>query len=83
MFGYGKPRFQGTKKEWNELQHKIAWKIDILSIYPFIVVKCPHCDAINVHNSTTYPFNHHHKCKLRGYYDDYACPGYYIGIITE
>jgi hypothetical protein len=70
MFGYGKPRFQGTKKEWNQLHGKLIF---YLSCY---------CYAINVHNTTTYPFNHH-KCKLRCYYDDYACPGYYIGIITE
>lgn len=47
-FGYYKPKFNGTVEEWNQLRNTIAWQHESLSIYPSIVVQCPHCGAINV-----------------------------------
>jgi hypothetical protein len=86
MFGYGKPAFDKSDKKWIQLQHKIAWKIDTLSIYPFIIVKCPHCNAINLHNIHLHALNRHQQCQLQRYQGiqvDYECPGYYIGIVTD
>ena len=85
-FGLYKNFFEGTNKEWKRLQNKIAWQIDILSNYPSIVVKCPHCGAINVHNIKREKLNTHKVCKLQrfnGNYIYYECPGYRLGIITD
>jgi hypothetical protein len=85
-FGIFKPIYKGTIQDWNQLQNKIAWCINDLTIYPKIVVQCPHCGSINVHNLNNQKLYKHIKCSLyryNGYYIYYECPGYKIGIITE
>ena len=85
-FGIFKPKLKFTKQEWEVLRNTIAWQIDILFVYPFIVVKCPHCGAHNVHNITRQNLNTHKVCKLQPYkgnYVEYLCPGYKLGIFVD
>lgn len=85
LFGYDKKPFEGTKEEWEKLQNKIAWWIEHSSLYPFIVVKCPHCGSSNSHNVTNNLYKHK-ECNLH-YYKGvrvyYECPGYKLGIYTN
>ena len=81
-FGYDKKPFDGTKEEWENLQNKIAWWVEPMSNYPFVVVNCPHCGSNNVHNVSD-NFHKHRECNLH-YYKGvrvfYECPGYKLGI---
>jgi phage FluMu protein Com len=80
-FGISKVKFKGTKEEWDILRNTIAWQNEVLSNYSTIVVKCPHCGAINSH--TIEKLDKHKACKLNlydGIKIKYECPGYKIGI---
>lgn len=80
-FGPGKPEFNGTAKEWNELKEKIAWAHDKGSDYPLLRVLCPHCGSQNTHTHNQ-SLRSHYECprmiNWKGRPLKYNCPGYTI-----
>ena len=85
-FGLFKPKVEYTKEEWEVLRNTIAWQNQLLSNYPFIVVKCPHCGAINTHNIKDQNLNTPKLCQLQLYNGNrmhYVCPGYKLGIFVD
>lgn len=80
-FGPNKPEFNGTKKEWNELQEEIAWWNEDTSTYPILKVICPHCGALNIHEHNPLQ-GARYECQLmidnNGKQIFYKCPGFVI-----